>query len=91
MAKIINVQPTDDFQMIVKYSDGLDGKISLMKMLKHNEYECIKDLVEFKKVKIDSKSGDIVWDCGATICKNALRGMLELQQEMARLGLSLHA
>ncbi len=89
MNKITKVEPFDDFQLYIEYSDGFGGKISFEKMLKHKDYKCINDLTEFKKVSIDKKSKDIVWECGATMCKNAARGMLELKQEIKNLGLSL--
>jgi len=89
MYKIIKVIPYEDFQLYVEYSDGFSGKISFTKMLKHKDYKCINDFAEFVKVGIDKKTKDIVWECGATMCKVATRGMLELKQEIKSMGLSL--
>lgn len=89
MYKIIKVEAYDDFTMYVEYADGLSGIINFDKMLKHKDYKCINDLAEFKKVSIDKKTKDIAWECGATMCKIATRGMLELKQEIKNLGLSL--
>jgi hypothetical protein len=88
MARIIEVRPSDDFKLYVKYSDGLDGFINMKKMLKHKDYECIRELEEFKKVSVDPKSKDITWECGATMCKVATRSMLKLLSEMRSLGLN---
>ena len=87
MAKIIEVRPSDNYKLYVKYSDGLDGYLNLQKMLKHKEYECIRDAVEFRKVSIDPETKDIVWECGATMCKVAARNMLKLLSEMKSLGI----
>jgi len=89
MYKIAKIEPFDDFQLYVEYSDGFGGKISFDKMLKHEDYKCINDLVEFKKVSIDKKSKDIIWECGATMCKIATRNMLELKQEIKNLKLPI--
>jgi hypothetical protein len=88
MARIVEVRPSDDFKLYVKYSDGLDGFINMKKMLKHKDYECIRELDEFKKVFVDPKSKDIMWECGATMCKVATRSMLKLLSEMRSLGLN---
>ncbi len=87
MAKIIEVKPSEDFRLYVKYSDGLDGFIDMKKMLKHEEYKSLNDPAEFMKVGIDPKTKDIVWECGATMCKVAAYGMLKLKSEMKALGL----
>ncbi len=87
MAKIVEVRPSDDYKLYVRYSDGLDGHINMKKMLKHKDYECIRDIEEFRKVSIDEKTKDIVWECGATMCKVATRSMLKLLSEMRALGI----
>ena len=87
MAKIVEVRPSDNFRLYVRYSDGLDGYIKMEKMLKHKDYECIRNEEEFKKVSVDPKTKDIVWKCGATMCKVATYGMLKLIKEAKSLGL----
>ncbi len=89
MYKIVKVIPFDDFQLYVEYADGFGGKVSFTKMLKHKDYECIRDINEFKKVSIDKKTKDIIWECGATMCKTATRNMLELKKEIENLGLPI--
>ncbi len=88
MAKIIEVKPSEDFRIYVKYSDGLDGFIDMKKMLKHEDYKALNDPEEFLKVGIDPKTKDIKWECGATMCKTAAYGMLKLKSEMRALGLN---
>jgi len=87
MYKIVKIEPFDDFQLYVEYSDGFGGKINFDKMLMHKDYKCLNDLSEFKKVSIDLKSRDITWECGASMCKTATRNMLELKQELKNLRL----
>ena len=87
MAKIIEVKPSEDFRLYVKYSDGLDGFINMERMLKHPEYKELNNIEEFMKVGIAEKTKDIKWECGATMCKVATRNMLKLISEMKSLGL----
>jgi len=89
MYKIVVVRAMDNFQLYVEYADGFNGKINVAKMLKHKDYKCINDENEFKKVGIDKKTKDIIWKCGATMCKTATRNMLELKQEIIKLGLPI--
>ncbi len=89
MYKIVFVKAQDNFQLYVKYADGFGGVINVAKMLKHNDYKCINDENEFKKVKVDKKTKYIVWECGAKMCKTAIRNMLELKQEIKNLGLPI--
>ena len=89
MYKIVVVKALDNFQIYVEYADGFSGVINVAKMLKHKDYKCINDENEFKKVNVDKKTKDIVWQCGATMCKTATRNMLELKQEIKNLGLPI--
>ncbi|MCB0730650.1 MAG: DUF2442 domain-containing protein [Ignavibacteriae bacterium] len=90
MNKIIKLVPFDDFQLYVEYSDGLNGKINFSKMLKRKEYKSLNNLEEFRKVRIDNKTKDIIWECGVTMCKNATRNMLILMNEVKSLKLPIN-
>ena len=88
MPRIIEVKPRENYKLYVKYSDGLEGTINMQKMIKHKEYEALRDPEEFKKVSVDPKTKDIVWECGATMCKVATWNMLKLLSEMRALGIN---
>jgi predicted metalloprotease with PDZ domain len=90
MNKIIKLKPSEDFQLYIEFSDGLNGEINFSQMLKSEEYKKLNDLTEFKKVSIDEKTKDIIWECGVTMCKNATRNMLELMQKVKNLKLPLN-
>lgn len=89
MNKIVKIRPSESFKLFIEYSDGFSGTIDLTKMLKHKDYECIRDISKFKEVEIDERTNDIIWRCGASMCKNAVREMLELRQSIENMGLSI--
>ena len=83
----ISVKPTDDFKILVKYSDGLEGEFNCKNLLKKEGFEILKDKNEFAKVYIDEKSKDICWSEDLSMCKNALYRILELQKLSSSLKL----
>ena len=89
MAKPIDVKISDELRLYVKYSDGLDGEISLKHLLKRNEYSFLKDKDERDKVYIDELTSDICWTNGTNLCKNAIYKQLELKRLIKRLKIDL--
>ena len=83
----ISVKPTDDFKILVKYSDGLEGEFNCKNLLNKEGFEILKDKNEFAKVYIDEKSKDICWSRDLSMCKNALYKILELQKLSSSLKL----
>ena len=85
MAKIIEVKPLRDFSIYVRYSNGMDGTVSMKRLIKREEYKSISEIEEFEKVYVSSESGDIVWESGVSICRRATYEMLKLKKEMGSL------
>ena len=83
----ISVKPTDDFKLLVKYSDGLEGEFNCKNLLRHEGFEILIDKNEFAKVYIDEKSKDICWSEDLSMCKNALYRILEVQKLSSSLKL----
>ena len=69
MAKIISVIPLDNFRIYVKYSDGLEGELSLKHLIKRDGYKMLVNPEVFNSVRINPKSKDIIWNGGISICK----------------------
>ena len=89
MRKIIDVKSLSDKKIFVKYSDGMEGKISLEKLTTREQYENLQDVDIFTDLKVDETSGDIIINGNIELCKNAIYGILELKKQMAGLGLSM--
>jgi len=89
MRKIIEFKALPDKKIFVKYSDGMEGKISLEKISTRDEFAELRngDIVE--DIHIDEKSGDIIINGNIELCKNAMHGILDLRKQMAGLGLAM--
>jgi len=89
MRKIVEVNSLPDKKLFVKYSNGMEGKISLEKLTTREQFAELQSVDVFTDVKIDEKSGDIIVNGNIELCKNAMYGILELKKQMANLGLSM--
>ncbi|MCK5457188.1 MAG: DUF2442 domain-containing protein [Melioribacteraceae bacterium] len=89
MRKIVETKPLPNKKLFVKYSNGMEGKISLEKLTTREQFEELQSVDVFTDVKIDEKSGDIIVNGNIELCKNAMYGILDLKKQMASLGLSM--
>jgi hypothetical protein len=89
MNKIIEVKTLQNKKLFVKYSDGLEGQISLDKLTTREQYSDLQNINHFEDVKIDEKSGDVIINGNIELCKNAMYGILDLKRQMAGLGLNM--
>ena len=51
MAKVVEVKPLENFSIYVRYSNGMDGTISMKNLIKRDEYKPLANPEEFAKVK----------------------------------------
>ena len=89
MPKLVEVKPVDGLLIYLKYSNGVEGEFSLERTAAKKEYEILKEDSFFKKVYIDSKTNDVTWGEGLSLCKNAIYKQLELKSLMKSLKLDL--
>ncbi len=89
MRKITEVKTLPDKKLYIKYSNGMEGKISLEKLTTREQYAELQSVDVFTDVKIDEKSGDVIVNGNIELCKNAMYGILDLKRQMAGLGLSM--
>jgi len=89
MRKIIEAKALPNKLIYAKYSNGMEGKVSLKKLTTREQYAELQSIDVFTDVQIDEKSGDIIVNGNIELCKNALYGILDLKKQMAGLGLSM--
>jgi len=89
MRKIIEVKTLPNKILFIKYSNGMEGKISLEKLTTREQFEELNKINVFEDVIVDDKSGDIIVNGKIELCKNAIYGILDLKKQMAGLGLSM--
>lgn len=89
MKKIIEIKALPEKKIYLKYSNGMEGIISLQKMITREEFAKFQNVDIFVDIRIDESSGDIIINGNIELCKNAIYGILELKKQMASLGLPM--
>ncbi len=84
----VNVKFAEPNHIFVEYDDGMKGTVSIDDILEHKDYAEIKDEIDIKNVSI-AEDGDLMIDGKIRLCKNATYGILQLKEQMKRLGLEL--
>ena len=58
---LLKVKPLEDFNLYVKYSDDVEGKVDLSEFAGKGVFALWNDYSQFEKVTIGS-SGELVWN-----------------------------
>jgi Protein of unknown function (DUF2442) len=58
---LLEVKPLEDFNLYVKYSHGMEGKVDLSEFAGKGVFALWDDYSQFRKVSIGS-SGELVWN-----------------------------
>jgi hypothetical protein len=58
---LLEVKPLEDFNLYVKYSDGMEGKVDLSEFAGKGVFALWNDYSQFEKVTIGS-CGELVWN-----------------------------
>ena len=87
MRKIVEVKPLPDKKLFVKYSDGLEGILNLVKLSERDEYKALREIDKFQDAYVHTETGDIIVNGNIELCKNATYDILNLKKQMEALGL----
>ena len=68
--KATNVLPKEDYMLLVEFDNGERKVFDVKPYLNKKAFEKLKDINEFKKVKLSGLS--IRWENGADICPDEL-------------------
>ena len=79
MDKVTHVKALSDWHLEVKFSDGLEGVVSLKDQLFGPMFEPLKDPAFFSRVSID-EFGVICWPNGADLAPDALHDIIRNAQ-----------
>ena len=72
IVRIIEAEARGPYQLHLKFADGSQKTVNVLKLFKGPIFEPLKDPDEFTKVKLDEVCGTVVWPNGADIAPEAL-------------------
>ncbi len=72
MFKPIEVKPLEDYKIWVKYSDGIEGTVSLAHLAGNGVFKAWEQHDHFKNVSIDPGSNAICWGKDIDICPDTI-------------------
>lgn len=74
---IIEVQPQQNYQLYLKFEDGIDGIVDLSTLIQFTGiFEPLKDLEYFQTVKLNPEWGTIYWQNGADLDPDVLYSII---------------
>ncbi len=71
MYRIEKFNLLSQYNILIKFSDGTEGKADLSDLVGKGICSIWKDYEEFRKVSIGS-SGELIWESGADLCPDSL-------------------
>lgn len=72
MYKITEVKPLEDYQVWIKFSDGVEGTVDLSDLAEKGVFSVWKDKEVFNSVVVDPESHTLVWKGGLDLCPDTL-------------------
>jgi uncharacterized protein YkvS len=84
MIKIIDAKISNEYKIIVEFSDGIKGVIDFKKILEEDHREIIKELLNmdlFKTVKVNLNT--LCWDNGVDFAPDYLYGQIKASKNVA--------
>jgi hypothetical protein len=83
MLSVINAEYVSDYKILVEFNNSSKGIIDLSDSLWGPVFNKLKDINEFKKFKISSVFGTIVWENNADFAPEFLHDILISQNKSA--------
>lgn len=78
---VTDVQYLQDYQLKLKFNDGLEGTVDLSRELWGLMFEPLKDKNLFSQVRLDKELDTIVWSNGADLAPEFLHQLVQSEQE----------
>jgi hypothetical protein len=60
-AKIINCKPFENYELWIKFEDGLEGKVNLSHLVGKGVFSAWNSVDFFKSVEIDKQTDTVAW------------------------------
>lgn len=69
---VVEVRYVREYIVWLRFQDGTSGEVDIQPSFKGPVFEPLKDIEYFKKVRVDSEIGTIVWPNGADVAPETL-------------------
>lgn len=69
---VVEVRYVREYVVWLRFQDGTSGEVDIQPSFKGPVFEPLKDIEYFKKVRVDSEIGTIVWPNGADVAPETL-------------------
>jgi hypothetical protein len=66
--ELVAVEVTGSHRLRLRFADGVEGELDVSKLVPFNGvFESLRDPEEFRKARLDSELGTVVWPSGADL------------------------
>ena len=67
MAKPVACKAEDDYNLWIRFDDGLEGRVFLGNLLEIGVFKLWRDAREFEKVRVDPETATVTWKGGVRL------------------------
>jgi len=85
-ARLIAAWPLERYQLWLVYADGTEGAVDLEDQLSPWSLEPLRDLREFRRLRLDRSQNLLVWPGGSLLDPGALHRELRQRRRRKRVG-----
>ncbi len=85
-ARLIAAWPLERYQLWLAYADGTEGAVDLEDQLSAWSLEPLRDLREFRRLRLDRSQNLLVWPGGILLDPGALHRELRQRRRRKRVG-----
>ncbi|MEQ1800779.1 MAG: DUF2442 domain-containing protein [Gammaproteobacteria bacterium] len=85
-ARLIAAWPLERYQLWLAYADGTEGAVDLEDQLAPWSLEALRDLREFRRLKLDRSQNLLVWPGGILLDTASLYRQLRQRRRRKRVG-----
>ncbi|MGH8676654.1 MAG: DUF2442 domain-containing protein [Burkholderiales bacterium] len=72
MHRVTACKAEDDYNLWIRFDDGLEGSVFLGNLLEIGAFKLWRDVREFEKVSVDPESATVTWEGGIRLDNEVL-------------------
>ena len=66
--EVVSVEPTEGYRLRLAFDDGKEGEVDVCTLARFvGVFAPLRELAEFRKVRLDGESGTVAWPNGADL------------------------